>query len=166
MNRLVEVQLVASAWSVRKVIEACGSLTHEQFNRPLGIGPPPQSLQGTLAHIIEAMFYFADNFAGREYQEPAHFAANQKTPAGLISLLDEATRLMRGAVDEFLASVNDDFDAPVRWTGIGRNISAALALAQVFDHATHHRVQCVNMLSKLGVDPLPEAYPLEWPGDS
>lgn len=164
MNRLVETQIATSAWSVRQVIEACVALTPEQFNRPLGIGPPPQALQATLAHIIEAMFYFADNFAGREYQEPAHFAANQSTPQGLLGLLDEAERSMRDAIANFLAAVNDDFDAPVYWSGIERNISAAVALAQVFDHATHHRVQCVHMLSKLGVNPLPKAYPLEWPG--
>ena len=164
MNRLIDVQLAASVWSLRQVVEACRDLDEDRFNRPLGIGPPPQTLQATLAHIIESMFYFADNFAGREYREPAHFAANQSTPDGLISLLDEAARLLRDSIDEFLARVHDDFNAPVYWSGIERDIPAAQAFAQVFDHATHHRVQCVHMLSRLGVDPLPEAYPLEWPG--
>lgn len=159
-NRLVAVQLDASAWGVRQVLEACRDLTPEQFNREHDIGPPPGSLQGTLAHIIEAMFYFADNFAGREYVEPPHFAAMQSTTAGLSQLLGEAEAAMRTSIEEFLRAARDDVDALVHWSGIKRDIPASIALAQVFDHATHHRVQCMHMLKRLGVTPLPEAYPL------
>ena len=164
MNRLVETQIAANAWGVRRVIDACQSLPAEQFTRSHDIGPPPGSLQGTLAHIIESMFYFADNFAGREYIEPPHFAALQRTPSGLRGLLSEAEAAMQTAIGDFLRASGEDFAAPVYWSGMKRDIAAAVALAQVFDHATHHRVQCVYMLKKLGVTPLPETYPLAWPG--
>ena len=131
--------------------------------QPLDVGPPPGSLQGVLAHAIEAMLYFADNFSGRTYQERPHFEADSKTPQGLIALLAEADGELRGAVQGFLFANEGNLDAPVHWSFARRDISAAVALAQVFDHATGHRVQAVHMLKKLGVTPLPEAFPLEWP---
>ncbi len=165
MNRLIDVQLSCSAWGVRRALEACRSLSSEQFNRPLDIGPPPGSLQSTLAHTIAAMFYFSDNFSGRKYQERAHFGDNKNAVDGLLILLDEAESELRGAVQGFLFANEDNLEAPLHWSYAKRDITAAVALAQVFDHATHHRVQAVHMLRKLGVTLLPDAYPLAWPGE-
>jgi uncharacterized damage-inducible protein DinB len=164
MNRLIDVQLSCSAWGVRRVLEACRGLSSAWFTQPLDIGPPPGSLQSTFAHTIAAMFYFADNFSGRAYQERAHFNDNKATVDGLLMLLDEAEGELRGAVQGFLFANEDNLDAPLHWRYAKRDIPATVALAQVFDHTTHHRVQAVHMLRKLGVTELPEAYPLAWPG--
>jgi uncharacterized damage-inducible protein DinB len=164
MNRLIDVQLACSAWGVRQAIEACAGLSSASFSQPLDVGPPPGSVQGALAHTIEAMFYFADNFSGRAYHERPHFQEAQRTVAGMQSLLAEAESELRGAIHGFLFANEDNLDAPVHWSYAKRDIPASLALAQVFDHATHHRVQAMHMLKKLGVSPLPEASPLDWPG--
>jgi uncharacterized damage-inducible protein DinB len=35
-------------------------------------------------------------------------------------------------------------------------------LAHVTTHGTHHRAQCLNMLRRLGVNPLPPSSVAEW----
>ena len=164
MNKLIDVQLAASVWSLRQVLEPCRGLSEEQFNRPLDIGPPPHTLQSTLAHTIGAMFFFADNFDRKKFTPPPTFNARKTSIEGLRSLLDEAELALRSALDRFLQASGGDLDAPVFWPFGNTTISAAQALAQVFDHTTHHRVQCLHMLKKLGVSALPEAYPLRGPG--
>ena len=162
MNELVRVMLAASAWGVRQAIEACDTLTPEQFAAAHGIGPPPGSLKETLAHTVDAMFYFADNFGGREYRERPHFVAGMHTPHGLLALLAEAEAELQGAVDDFLRRAGQGAMAPVHWSFMQRDIPFAVALAQVLDHATHHRVQCMHMLKRSGLESVPEAFPLEW----
>jgi uncharacterized damage-inducible protein DinB len=162
MQRLIDVQLSCSTWGLRRVLKACRGLSPEQFTQPLDTGPPPGSVQAALAHAVEAMFYFADNFSGRQYQQRPRFKAGAATPDGLLTLLDEADGELRGAIQGFLFANEGNLDAPLRWSHSRETISAAVALAQVFDHATHHRVQAVHMLKKLGVAPLPQAFPLAW----
>ncbi len=138
------------------MIEHCRYLPPEAIERDLGIGPG--SLRVNLAHTIEAMFFFADCFAGREYVEPADFAEKSVDPNGLEALLKRAHRSL---LDAMLDGLRKGLPASIDWPGTdaGR-MPAAAAIAQVFDHAALHRTQCINMLKRLGVDPLPDLDPM------
>lgn len=141
--------LAHHAWAIACLLDECEELTPEQFDRELGIGPG--SLRVNIAHTIEVMFFFADNFAEREYVERADFQALSSSISGLRSLLARAGEELRAAI---LSAVQRGLPDRVAWPSTpGRTMSAAAALAQVFDHAIAHRAQCVNMLKRLGVPP-------------
>jgi len=66
-DRLVESQFEHTRWATDQLIARCRALTPEEFGRSFDIGPG--SLQATLAHVIDAMFYFADTLSVKEYVE-------------------------------------------------------------------------------------------------
>lgn len=124
----------------------------------LGIGPG--SLRVNIAHTIEVMFFFADNFAGRAYVEPPHFAPQSATLAGLRSLLSEADTCLRAAI---LGASERGLGDRVHWPNAEQgSLPTEAAIAQVFDHAALHRTQCINMLKRLGVRPVPDLDPMSF----
>lgn len=154
---LVQLQLDHNAWATRQIIDAARPLPPGAVDTELGIGPGP--LRATVEHIIEAMFFFASNFAGTEYQEPSDFQSKSKSLDGLTELLErsaqELNRSMLSLVERAGAG------AAVAWpTSHHGSLPAFAAIAQVFDHGSHHRAQCKNMLKRLGVADLPETDPL------
>jgi uncharacterized damage-inducible protein DinB len=157
LGALVEFQIGHSAWALRELIACAGRLEAGAAERDLGIGPG--SLRENLAHTIECMFFFADNFAGREYVEPREFAAWSGTVEGLGRLLTMAEGALRGAMAGALARGGERVSWP---NAPGGTLPAAAAVAQVFDHSTLHRAQCVNMLRRLGVVPVPDLDPLTY----
>jgi uncharacterized damage-inducible protein DinB len=162
-NALIDTQLRHNEWAIRRLIEASRHLTPDQFDHAHDIGPPPGSLQGTLAHLIAGMFFFADNFNAREYLERPNFSTKATTPDGLTALLEEADGELRAAVTDFLAE-HDVLD-PLTWLVGDLTVTAATALAQVFNQGSHHRAQCIYMFKRLGM-PWPELWPLEWAAET
>ena len=51
------------AWANRRSLEACATLTPEQFTRDLGSSFP--SVRDTLAHLVGAQFVWLERFHGR-----------------------------------------------------------------------------------------------------
>jgi uncharacterized damage-inducible protein DinB len=154
---LVSFQLAHSVWAFSELIGHADRLPPEQVECDLGIGPG--SLRQNIAHTIECMFFFADNFAGREYVEPPDFAADSASLNGLGRLMLKAHLSLR---DAMLAACLNGSDR-VHWPNApGRALPAAAAVAQVFDHSTLHRTQCINMLKRLGVTPVPDLDPLTY----
>lgn len=146
-----------SAWAIGRLLERSRALPAAKLEEDLGIGPGP--LRATIAHTIEAMFFFADNFRGREYEERADFAALSSSLDGLGALLDRAAGELREAL---AGAVERGVPERLPWPSSERGwMSGAAALAQVFDHATAHRAQCVNMLKRLGVPP-PDLDPMSF----
>ena len=159
MDDLLHAQLRHNTWATRRVIEACRRLPDPaDFTRSFDIGLG--SLQATIAHVIESMNFIAANLRGDRYEKPADFEDESRSIDGLLRLLDVADRTLHDAVFEYL---DEHFtrDA-VRWSPNGREYPAAVVLAQAFDHGTHHRAQCVNMLRHSGVTDLPKTWPLAW----
>lgn len=121
----------------------------------MGIGPG--GVRENLAHTVEAMFFFADNFAGREYVERPGYAEGSKTLDGIAGLLEEAARELKAAM------LAQGLGERVMWPNAeGGTMPAAAAVAQVFDHSTLHRAQCINMLKRLGVRPVPDLDPMSF----
>ena len=156
LTALIRFQIAHGAWALARLIEHARTLPAAKVEEDLGIGPG--SLRENIAHTIECMFFFADNFAGLEYVEPAEFAAKSKSLDGLANLLDAAHAKLRLAM---VRAGERGFDNMVLWPNADSgSLPAAAAVAQVFDHSTLHRAQCVNMLKRLGVQPVPDLDPM------
>lgn len=136
-------------WALESLLTECERLTPEQFDRELGIGPG--SLRVNIAHTIEVMYFFADNFAGRDYTEPADLATLSASITGLRTLLSRASTALRTSM---LAAAESGPNPTTHWPNAPRGVmSTPAAIAQVFDHTIAHRAQCINMLKRLGVTP-------------
>lgn len=158
LTALIRFQIDHSAWALRELISHARMLPPEKIEMDLGIGPG--SLRENIAHTIECMFYFADNFAGLEYVETKEFAADSKSLDGLARLLDSAHAKLRLAM---LRACERGFGEAVHWPNAeSGSMPAAAAISQVFDHSTLHRAQCVNMLKRLGVTPVPDLDPMTY----
>lgn len=158
ISEYARFEIEHSVWALGRLIEHARCLPAEAAERDMNIGPGP--LRTNIAHTIEAMFFFADCFAGKAYVEPTDFADLSKSFDGLRMLLDRAHK---GLKETMLASIARGLPEAVPWTGTDAGtMPAAAAISQVFDHATLHRAQCVNMLKRLGVTPVPDLDPMSF----
>jgi uncharacterized damage-inducible protein DinB len=156
LTDLIRFHLAHSTWAITQLLDAAGSLPADAIEQNLDIGPG--GVRENIAHTIEAMFFFADNFAGREYTEPAGFAERARSLSGLRSMLDQAAAKLKSAM---LTACEPGLVARVTWPNAeARSLPAAAAVAQVFDHAALHRAQCINMLKRLGFRPVPDLDPM------
>ncbi|MBC7834549.1 MAG: DinB family protein [Phycisphaerales bacterium] len=158
---LVRAQLEHDAWATRELLGHCGGLSAEEWRRCFEMGPG--SLERTLAHIVDSMYFFGDTFAGRPYAVRADFDGGSFAAAELLGHLDRAELELASEVAGVLSAKGllGVIEFP---PGSGRRISAAVGLTQVFNHGTHHRAQCVNMLRRLGKLGGLEVHPLRWAG--
>lgn len=157
LKSLADVQLSHSAWSIERVLEACQKLPEPAFAEPFEIGEG--SLQAVLAHVLEAMGFFADVFDEKyrpgepfDWSEPPGFAERTRTASGQMSLLAEYGPSQRRAGLELLQ--RRGADGFVWWPNAERHVPVSVSIAQVVDHTSYHRAQCNNMLRRVGVEPL------------
>ena len=152
---LLELQLAHSTWALRELIRCAGMLPADAIEQDLGIGPG--GVRENIAHTVEAMFYFADNFAGTPWHEREDFATLSRSLDGLDRLLTRAAAELRDAVLGALFRGRDR----VPWENADSgSLPVAVALSQMIDHATLHRTQCINMLKRLGLTPVPDLDPM------
>src|SRR5207302_9276465 len=134
----------------------CPKLTYEQFHQPLEMGPG--SLHDTIEHMIGAMRGWTDMLAGREPRPRLETSGTRRSTAELLALLDESTA---------------DFAATARAHPLAESVTASrggrsytftrgAVATHVTTHGVHHRAQCLNMLRRLGVTPLPPRSVLDW----
>lgn len=155
LTDLIRFQVAHSAWALEQLIRHAQQLPEHKIEEDLGIGPG--GLRANLAHTIECMFFFADNFAGRKYTEPPEFAAHSQSIPGLKTLLIDAEHKLKTSMLAACAQPESHVSWPNAESG---TMPAAAAIAQVFDHSTLHRTQCINMLKRLGVRPVPDLDPM------
>jgi uncharacterized damage-inducible protein DinB len=151
----IEILLETNLWATHHLLDACRSLTDEQFHQKFQIGLG--SLHDTLTHVLGAMRAWGDLIGGREPQ-PRLEADHPRTVDQLKSMLDEIAA-------DFAASARaHPTDEIVTGSRGGREYSFArgAVIVHVTTHGMHHRAQCLNMLRCLGVDPLPHSSVLEW----
>ena len=150
----VEILLAQNRWATRNLIEACATLTHEQFHQPFEMGPG--SLHDTVTHILAAMRGWGDMLGGRE-QRP-RLEGEERTPQQLLELLEELS-------DDLEASARaHPTEEEVTGSRGGRSFTFTRGgvLTHVTTHGMHHRAQCLNMLRQLGVESLPPSAVVEW----
>jgi uncharacterized damage-inducible protein DinB len=157
-SQSLKFSLAHSRWAMQRLLAASEQLSPAQFEQDMGIGPG--SLRATLAHVIEAMFFFADNFAGRPYHPRDDFDREAETIAGLRRLLARADAELRR---DMLAAAGGNPAQTVQWPNAeSGTLPTPVAVAQVFDHACLHRTQCINMLKRLGVLPVLDLDPMSF----
>jgi uncharacterized damage-inducible protein DinB len=139
-----------NAWANQRSLDACVSLSDEQFTRVLGGSFP--SVRDTLGHIMGAEWVWLERWHGR-------------SPSTLPSALDI------GSLDELRARWNDvnrglmEFVAKLTASDLTRDIAytnfkgqqftypLGSMLQHVVNHGTYHRGQVTNMLRMLDVKP-------------
>ena len=60
----LQILLLHDRWATSQVLNACATLTNEQFHQRFEMGPG--SLHDTLTHVLGAMRTWTDTLTGRE----------------------------------------------------------------------------------------------------
>jgi uncharacterized damage-inducible protein DinB len=156
MPTIVDLLSNHNAFASRRVLEACRGLSEAQWTQRFEIGPG--SLHDTLRHIVGAMFRWADRIAGREVRPSIEDEQRIRPVEELLDLLERAAADLEEVVCAVRREKRIDEVMTVRFRGSDRDVSftRGSAIIHVFTHGVHHRAQCLNMLRRLGVDPLPE----------
>ena len=140
-----------NAWADRRLLEACGQLTNEQFTRSLGSSF--SSVRDTVAHLYGAEWVWNERFHGHS---PAALLGSAGFP-DLASIRVKLEEMDQYFIDYVSKLSQQDLDRVIVYkTFTGQEFSNPLwqSLHQLTNHATYHRGQVVTMLRQLGVKPV------------
>jgi uncharacterized damage-inducible protein DinB len=154
---LLDILLSHDHWASCRLIDACRGLASDQFHHRFDIGPG--SLHDTLTHIVGAMRTWTDTLAATGLRPRLEDDGQRRTPAMLRDLLDEAHAELRREAQR--RPLSERVTRRLR-TGQTVELSRGEVLAHVATHGMHHRAQCLNMLRRLNVHPLPASSVTEW----
>ncbi|MEZ6241582.1 MAG: DinB family protein [Phycisphaerales bacterium] len=151
----VEILLAHNHWATRNILDACTKLSDAELDKPfeMGVG----SLRATMTHLLGALRGWGDLLADREQRERLE-KSGPYSPVQLLELLDEI------AADVLESAESHPVDEIVTGERAGKTYSftRGAVLTHVTTHGMHHRAQALNMLRRLGVDPLPPSSVMEW----
>ncbi len=150
----MDILLAHDAWATRQLLNACATLTPEQFHKRFEMGPG--SLHDTLTHMLAAQQAWVDLLAGRE--ERPRLEGTQRSVAELSILHEEIAEYFDKA-----AKAHSVEDVVSRERG-GKTyaFTRGAVITHVTTHGMHHRAQCLNMLRHVGVEKLPSSSVLQW----
>jgi len=149
-----DISLAHDRWGTAQVLNACAAITDEQFHQRFDIGPG--SLHDTIAHIIGAIERWTEVLAG--HAPTTNFEATTHTVPDLRSHLDRVA-------DAFAVQARSKpLDATVtrERNGVVATFTRGAVITHVTTHGMYHRAQCLNMLRRLGISPLPPTGVTEW----
>jgi uncharacterized damage-inducible protein DinB len=154
---VLQILLAHDRWATEQLLDACAKLPTDQFHQAFDIGPG--SLHDTLCHVVGAMRTWTDTLSGDAPRPRPDTDGQRRTPDQIralhvescVELSDEARRRPLGEI-------------VTRTLRNGRSVTLTRAevIAHVTTHGMHHRAQCLNMLRRLGVNPLPPSSVSEW----
>jgi len=149
LNTLREL-FVYNYWARDRQLEACATLTGEQFLQPMGNSFP--SLRDTLAHLLGAEFFWLGRWRGRSPQ-----ALPAATDFPTLAALQEAWRPVEQGVRDYLGGLSEEAAAG-RFTftdgkGVTWTYPVWRSLQHVANHQTYHRGQVTMFLRQLGISP-------------
>jgi len=138
-------------WADRRMVDACSTLTNEQFTRDLGSSF--RSVRDTLVHLYGAEWVWNERIEGRS---PTSLVSGTGFPdlASVRAKLEEmdayyleyVTRLTPQDLERVIhykSFAGEDFSNPL-WQ----------SLHQLTNHASYHRGQIVTLLRQLGAKPV------------
>ena len=139
------------AWANRRLLDACGALSNDQFTRDLGSSF--RSVRDTLAHILGAQWLWLERFHGRSH---ASIPSADQYP-DLASLRARWTQFE----SELLSYVNGLSAADLERSfdykdikGTPHNNLLWQTLQHLANHSTYHRGQVTTLLRQLGAKPV------------
>jgi uncharacterized damage-inducible protein DinB len=154
---VLKILLAHDRWATDQLLDACAKLSPDAFHQTFDIGPG--SLHNTLTHMVSAMRTWTDTLTGSEPRPRPDADGQRRTP-------DQIRALHVESCDELASEVRR---RPLggmctRQLRSGRTVTLTRAevITHVTTHGMHHRAQCLNMLRRLGVDPLPPSSVTEW----
>ena len=156
-NDPLQILFSHDRWATAQLLHACGKLTADQFHQSFDIGPG--SLHDALTHVVGATRAWTETLAGAEPRPRLETDGQRRTPEQLRALLDETSQQFHAE-----ARRRPLEETVTRRLRDGRTVqlTRAAVFAQVTTHGMHHRAQCLNMLRRLGVNPLPPSSVAEW----
>ncbi|HXC33231.1 MAG TPA: DinB family protein [Verrucomicrobiae bacterium] len=140
-----------NAWADRRLLDACGQLSNEQFTRSLGSSF--SSVRDTLAHLYGAEWIWNERFRGHS---PTALPGGAGYP-DLASIRAKVEEMDQYFIDYVSKLSQQDLDRVIVYkTFGGQEFSNPLwqSLHQLTNHGTYHRGQVVTMLRQLGVKPV------------
>lgn len=151
----IDILITQDRWAMHRLLDACQSLTPEQFHQrfPIGLG----SLHDSIVHILSASGASADVLAHRPQRPPLNLA-ERRTPEQLRAMVeaitaDLLTHARSGPPGELLQRARQDKVY---------TYTRSTILLHAATHGAHHRAQCLNMLRQIGLSPLPQSGMFEW----
>lgn len=138
-------------WADLRTLDACSSLTNEQFTRNLGSSFG--SVRDTVAHLYGAEWVWNERIQGRS---PTALVLGTMFP-DLNSVRAKLEEMDRYYIDYVSRLSQQDLDRVIHYKGFtGDSFSNPLwqSLHQLTNHASYHRGQVVTMLRQLGVKPV------------
>jgi len=140
-----------NTWANRRVLDACSSLTDEQFTRDLKSSFP--SVRDTLVHLILAEWIWLERWHGRSpTQGPS--AADFPDLASVRRRWEEVER----DLTDYIASLNaEDLMRMIHHKTMKGDPQAAphwQMLQHVANHQSYHRGQIATLLRQLGAKPV------------
>lgn len=136
-----------NAWADRRLLDACSSLTNEQFTRNLGSSF--SSVRDTVVHLYGAEWVWNERFQGRS---PSALVSGAGFP-DLVSIRPTLEEMDQYFIDYVSKLTQADLDRVIRYkTFTGAEFSNPLwqSLHQLTNHGSYHRGQIVTMLRQLG----------------
>jgi uncharacterized damage-inducible protein DinB len=140
-----------NAWANRRVLDACGALSNEQFTRNLGSSF--SSVRDTVVHIYGAEFVWNERFQGRSPTSLLSAGPYQD----LASIRVKLEEMDQYYIDYVSKMTQEDLDRVIHYKSFaGEEFSNPLwqSLHQLTNHGTYHRGQVVTLLRQLGVKPV------------
>jgi uncharacterized damage-inducible protein DinB len=142
-------------WATDRLIESFRRLDPVDLDRSFEIGLG--SIRKTFVHVVANMEWWLDRARCRP---PRAFDSKPVSLDAIVqryqAAWSELESMVSGSDPKHIAQVIDsEFDQP-DGSKVKVRFPRSAVLLHVLNHGTHHRVQCLNMLRQLGVDPLPE----------
>jgi uncharacterized damage-inducible protein DinB len=137
-------------WARDRQLQACESLTQEQFLRPLGNSF--SSIRDTLTHLIAAECFWLDSWRGRQ---PGPMLLPQEFPT--LAAINEGWRKVEFEMKEYLAGLNEEaLLRPITYLDSdGKTWTRVLwrMMVHLSHHQSYHRGQVTTLLRQLGIQP-------------
>lgn len=140
-----------NSWANHRILDACGTLTDEQFTRDLGSSY--RSVRDTLVHIMGGERFWLERFRGRS---PSAVPSIEPLP-DLASVRERWAGVER-ELQEFVTTRSaEDLERVLHYrTTEGNPNSQPLwqMMQHLVNHSSYHRGQVTTMLRQLGVAPV------------
>jgi uncharacterized damage-inducible protein DinB len=140
-----------NAWADRRVVEAAGALSKEQFVEPLGSSY--SSVRDTLAHILGVEWLWLERFGGRSpasIPDGNEFTEISSLKARWTEFEPALLKFVRGLTQAELERV---MEYKTMKFGVYRN-PLWQSMLHLVNHGTYHRGQITTMLRQLGAQPI------------